>query len=95
MATLSGPVSGLAEMSRIASESVDEWLREYEGYRGLLVFTDEAALRSRVVTLWDTPEDEEKARTARGAMRDQIIASLGGEVVDFGVFEVAVLQLPS
>src|SRR5918992_5088250 len=94
MATIRGPAEGLAEISRMASESVDGWLRGYEGYRGLLVFTDEEAQQSRVVTLWETPEDEAKARTARGAMRDQIAAAVGMEVVDFGVYEVAVFEVP-
>jgi heme-degrading monooxygenase HmoA len=94
MATIRGPAEGLAEISRMASESVEDWLRGYEGYRGLLVFTDEETQQSRVVTLWETPEDEAKARTGRGAMRDQIAAAAGMEVVDFGVYEVAVFEVP-
>jgi len=94
MATIEGPVEGLAEIARLASEAVEEWLRGYDGYRGLLVFTDEGAQQSRVVTLWETPEAEAKARTGRGAMRDQIAAAAGMEVVDFGVYEVAVFEVP-
>ena len=94
MATLRGPVSGLAEISRMASESVEGWLREYDGYRGLLVFTDEETQSSRVITLWDTPEDEARARASRGAMRDQIAAVAGMEVVEFVVYEVPVFEIP-
>jgi hypothetical protein len=94
MATIRGPAEGLAEISRMASDSIEGWLRGYEGYRGLLVFTDEEAQQSRVVTLWETPEDEARARTGRGAMRDQIAAAAGMEVVDFGVYEVAVFEVP-
>ena len=94
MATMTGPVSGLSELARMATESVELWLREYEGYRGLVVLTEEAAQRSRVITFWETSEAEEKARRSRGSMRDQIAATTGMEVVDFGVFEVSVLELP-
>ena|SRR5215831_2396416 len=94
MATLTGPAAGLAEISRMASEAVEGWLREYDGYRGLLIFTDEAAQTSRVVTLWETSEAEERARVSRGAMRDQIAAQAGMSLVEFGVWEVAVLELP-
>ena len=93
MATMTGPVSGLAEIARMAAESVELWLREYEGYRGLVVLTEDAE-RSRVITFWETAEAEAKARRGRGAMRDQIAATSGMEVIDFGVFEVAVLELP-
>ena len=94
MATIEGPADGLAELSRMASESVEGWLRGYEGYRGLIVLTDEERGRSQAITLWETAEAELQARTARGAMRDQIAALAGMEVVDFGVYAVAVLELP-
>jgi hypothetical protein len=77
----------------MAGEAVENWLREYEGYRGLIVFTDEDAQRSRVVTLWATPEAEESARAARGAMRDQLAATVGMSVDDFAVWEVAVFEV--
>jgi heme-degrading monooxygenase HmoA len=93
MATVTGPATGLAEISRMASESVESWLREYEGYRGLVVLTDEEAQTSRVITFWETPEAEASARAARGAMRDQIVATAGMEVVDFGVYEVPVYEV--
>ena len=94
MATIRGPVEGLAEIARMASESVEGWLRGYDGYRGLFVFTDEGSQQSRVVTLWESAEAEAKARAGRGAMRDQIAAAAGMEVVDFGVYEVAVFEVP-
>jgi hypothetical protein len=92
MATLTGPATDLAAISRMASEAVAGWLRDYEGYRGLLIFTDEGAQTSRVVTLWETAEAEEKARASRGAMRDQIAAQAGMELLEFGVWEVAVFE---
>ena len=88
MSTLSGPVSALADISRLAGENVGPWLREYEGYRGTLVFTSEEARTAHLITLWDSPADEERARESRGAMRDQLAATSGMEVVGFEVFEV-------
>jgi hypothetical protein len=88
MSTLSGPVEALADISRIAGESVGPWLREYEGYRGTFVFADEEARTARLITLWDSAEDEERARTSRGAMRDQLAGTAGMQVVAFEVFEV-------
>ena len=93
MSTLTGPVSALEEVSRIAGEAVGPWLREYEGYRGTFVFVDAEAGRARLVTLWRSAADEEAARTSRGAMRDQLAAAAGMEIVDFGVFEVIAWEL--
>jgi len=93
MSTLSGPVSALADISRMAAENVGPWLREYEGYRGTFVFADADEGTSRLITLWDKAEDEERARASRGAMRDQLAATAGMEVVAFEVFEVLAHEL--
>ena len=45
------------------------------------------------MTFWDTHEAEAASRTVRGAMRDQIVAIVGMEVVDFGVYEVPVYEV--
>ena len=87
MATVSGPAASLAALTGLSSE-VGAWLRQYDGYRGVFVFVDEAELSSRVITLWETAEDEQAARTSRGAMRDQLMAMAGLEVVSFDVYEV-------
>ena len=88
MSTLSGPVAMLAEVSRLAADSVGPWLNEYEGYRGTIVFTDEERQLARLVTFWDSAADEARARDSRTAMRDQLAATAGMEVVEFGVFDV-------
>ena len=88
MSKLTGPVSEMAEISRLAGDTLSEWLREYPGYRGGFVLTDEKAGTMRLMTLWETPEDEERARASRGAMRDQLAATAGVSVVEFEVFHV-------
>jgi hypothetical protein len=93
MSTLAGPVAALAEISRMGDEHLSSWLREYEGYRGTLVLVDQEAHTARLITLWESAADEERARTSRGAMRDQLAATAGMEVVDFGVFEVPACEI--
>ena len=93
MSRLTGPVSVLAEISRMADENLGSWLREYEGYRGILVLADEDGGSTRLITLWETAADEERARVSRGAMRDQLAATAGVEVAEFGVFEVLAYEL--
>lgn len=88
MATVTGPAEVLAAITELSAESVGPWIREYHGYRGLLVFVDEGARTSRVITLWETAADELAARQARGAMRDQLMAMAGLDVVSFDVYDV-------
>lgn len=87
MATVSGPAASLAAMTEVSGD-VGGWLRQYDGYRGVFVLTDETERASRVITLWESARDELAARHARGAMRDQLMAMAGLEVVSFDVYEV-------
>lgn len=87
MATVSGPAASLVALTEV-SDDVGSWLRRYDGYRGVLVLADENEKTSRVITLWETAQDELAARQARGAMRDQLMAMAGLEVVSFEVYEV-------
>jgi heme-degrading monooxygenase HmoA len=95
MASLSGPAPGMAEIARIAGEAIEGWLREYEGYRGLIVLADELGERAKIVTLWETPEAEARARSGRAAMRDQLAATAGMAVDAFDVYEVPVYHVPA
>jgi heme-degrading monooxygenase HmoA len=92
LATMATSATGIADISRMASESIEGWLRDYDGYRGLIVLTDEDGRRAQVMTLWETPEAEVAARESRTAMRDRIAELTGAEVVDFAVYEVAVFE---
>ena len=87
MATVAGPSARLAALTEAAGD-VGGWLRRYEGYRGVFVLADPNEKTSRVITLWETAHAERAARRARGAMRDQLMAMAGLEVVSFDVYEV-------
>ena len=93
MSTIKGPATGMADLARIAREAIEGWLREYDGYRGLIVFTDEEGRRARVMTLWDTAHDEARARSSRGAMRDQVAALAGMVVEGLEVYDVPVFDV--
>ena len=93
MSTLFGSVEALEEVSRVASESVGPWLREYEGYLGTFVFVEHAAGKARLMTLWESADHEERARASRGAMRDQLAAAAGMEVAEFEVLDVLAWEL--
>ena len=93
MATLSGHTTEMSGTAEMASDAIEGWLKDYDGYRGLLVFTDDATGRSRVITLWETHEDEQRARNSRGAMRDQLASTIGVSVESFEVYEVPVFEI--
>jgi hypothetical protein len=93
MSTLVGKTPDMADVARMAGEAMEGWLRDYEGYRGLIVFTDEEGQRARVMTLWDTADAEQRARVSRGEMRDRMAATTGMTVEGMEIYEVPVFAL--
>ena len=93
MAEFQGAVTELAEIARIAADGIEGWLRDYDGYLGLVMLTDEESQTARVISFWDSREAEVRSRTARTTMRDQIASSAGLDVVEYRVWEVPVCEL--
>lgn len=93
MSTLRGTVPDMAQTARMASEAMEGWLRDLDGYRGLIMLTDEPGGLARIITLWESPEAEERARATRATMRDRLSATAGMTVEALEVYELPVLQV--
>ena len=93
MAEFTGQVTELAEIARMAGEAIEGWLREVEGYRGLVMLADEESKTSRVITLWESRQAEERSRSTRTSMREQIAGAVGLDVVEYRVWEVPVFEI--
>jgi hypothetical protein len=91
MARFEGTPTGPADSARLVEKDLVPWLREYDGFRGVLVLTGKA--RHAVITLWDTPEEEASTRPARLAMHESVSAAVGMSLVDYDVYDMPVLEL--
>lgn len=81
-----GPeVSATAGM---AAESMLDWLRQFDGYRGLLVLADPEMGNARIVTFWDSLEAIERSDRSRREVRDSMIATAGAELASVERFEL-------
>ena len=94
MSTVRGaPDADVENVARMAGEAMLSWLRAFDGYRGLLVLADEEARVARILTFWDSAEDEERTRGSRLAIRDKLTSTAGFEVVGTEPYEVQLLEL--
>jgi heme-degrading monooxygenase HmoA len=93
MSTVRGAVPQMAEIGRMAGEAMEGWLREYEGYRGLLVLTTEEGEQAHVITLWETREAEQASRATRASLRDKLAATAGMEVVGMEPYDMPVCEI--
>ena len=91
MVTFEGTPPGSSDTARLVGSDLLPWLREYDGFRGVLVLIGEE--KHEVITLWDTPEDEASTRPARLAMHESVSAAVGMSLVDYHVYDVPVLDV--
>jgi hypothetical protein len=93
MSTVVGSAEDMAEVGRMAGDAMEGWLRDYDGFCGLIVLTDEEGERARVITFWESAEAEQRSRPGRIAMRDRLTATVGMRVEGMEVYEVPVLDM--
>jgi hypothetical protein len=93
MSTIRGSIPALAETGRIVADTVLGWLREFDGFQGLVILTDEEGARARVITFWESEEAAERSREGRLKMRDRLVETVGLEVEGMEPYDVAALEL--
>ena len=93
ISTVRGAVPAMAEIGRMTGEAMEGWLRDYDGYRGLIVLTSEAGELAHVITLWETREAEQACRATRAEMRDKLAATVGMEVVGMEPYDMPVFEI--
>ena len=89
MSKFRGDLDDLPGTARMAGESMLAWLKQIDGYRGLLALVDEGSGTAYFVTFWEDAEAVEKSRTSRASLRSQMAATAGAEVVGIEEFTVA------
>lgn len=93
MATLTGAVPEMDDAGTMAGEAMFPWLRDLDGFRGVIVLTDEPGQRARVLTFWESREAAERSRTSREALRNQMAATVGMTVESSETYVVAHLEI--
>jgi heme-degrading monooxygenase HmoA len=93
MTIVTGSAPDMANIARMARDAIEEWLRGYDGYRGMIVFTDQDGEQARIITFWETSEAEERSRKGRSEMRNSVVATAGMSVAGFELYEVPVCDL--
>ena len=83
------------EVATIAGEEMLRWLREIQGFEGLLVLTNEAEGLTLVLTFWESLEVAEEHREARMQLRDSVTAAVDVKVEETVGYEVSFAHLES
>lgn len=70
----------VAETARMAGESMASWLRDFDGYRGLVILADGGSGRARIMTFWESEELLERSERGRTQVRESMVAAAGAEI---------------
>ena len=91
--TTRGSTENMAEIAEMVGETMITWLRDIEGFGGLLMLSNEETGTTQVIALWESEEIAEQHREARMRLRDRVTATVDVEVVDTVPYEVTFAHL--
>jgi heme-degrading monooxygenase HmoA len=78
----------VADTAKIAAESMLAWLREFDGYRGLVVTAEPQTETALIFTLWETREHAERSARGRAQVRESMVSAAGADLESVELFEV-------
>lgn len=88
LTTVRGGDASVGETARMAAESMLEWLRQFDGYKGLLVLGDPESGAARIMTFWDSRESADRSARSRTQVRESMVEAAGVELESVELYEV-------
>jgi heme-degrading monooxygenase HmoA len=88
-----GPPGQPLDVATIAGEEMLPWLREIDGFDGLLMLSNEAEATTLVLTFWQDREVAERHRAARARFREGVTTAVQVTVEELKEYEVAFADL--
>lgn len=88
LTTVRGAGFEVSTTARMAAESMLTWLREFDGYRGLLVLGDPEAGNARIVSFWDSLDALDRSDKGRREVRESMVAAAGAQLESVDRYEL-------
>lgn len=95
MTTTHGSAEDMTGVAAMAGESMLDWLRDLDGFRGLLMLSNDDTGTTHVITFWENAEIAERSRVTRLNLRDRITAAVDVEVQETEPYDVSFAALSS
>ena len=95
LTTVRGAGPDVSATARMAAESMLAWLREFDGYRGLVVLADPESGDARIMSFWDSLDALERSERGRREVRESMIAAAGAELESVERYELYFGELPA
>jgi hypothetical protein len=95
LTTTRGDVADLPLLAVMAGETMVEWLRDIEGFVGIVMLNNEAAGRVQVISFWESEEVADRHMAARLKLRERITSTVNVEVEESESYDVSFADLPA
>jgi hypothetical protein len=83
------------ETATIAGEEMLPWLRQIDGFQGLLMVSNADDGTTLVLSFWESREVAERHRVARERFRERVTSAVGVDVEETDDFELTFASLGS
>jgi hypothetical protein len=81
------------EYATIAGEEMVPWLAQIEGWKGLLMLSNEEEGRTLVLSFWESREIAEQHHAARMQFRDRITSAVSVDVEEWSGYDLVFSHL--
>lgn len=92
MSTFRGDGVDLDGAAKAAGETMEAWLRQFDGYLGLMIITNQEIGTAHALTFWESAEAAAQSQHGRARMREQMAASIGVELVGNDHYAISYLE---
>lgn len=87
-----GRVADFDATAAMAGESLLSWLRQFEGYKGFIVLSDEEGGAARFMTFWEDRHALEKSAHGRAQVREQLAKTAGVDIESARAYSVLLVD---
>jgi hypothetical protein len=88
LTSIKGGDSDVAETARMAAEAMLPWLREFDGYCGLLMLADPETGRVQVLSMWESKEAADRSERGRTQVRESMVETTRAEIESVDLYHV-------
>jgi hypothetical protein len=82
----------LEDEAQMAADALLPWVRQFDGYRGMIVLSDGENGTARFVTFWEDRDALERSERGRMQVREQMAKTAGAEIDDVQAYTVLLVD---
>ena len=92
MTTVVGDIPDFGFGVASAGDALLPWVRDFDGYRGMIVLLDEENGTARFITFWEDEEALKRSAKGRKEVREQLAKTAGVEIESAVAYKVPLVD---